>query len=140
VRASLRRCSRLRTPVPKAVTFEKRARALEQMFAETTEARPIGPDPDWVAIMDELSALKSSRAERYRGGVRIEPEDIPARILGSDYTPEELRELAILRALEKRGKSPVEIAELIPVWVERFEHFDRLRAQTPGDPHSKKGK
>ena len=128
MRASLGRCSPLRTPVPKAVTFERRARALEQLFAETSEARRIGPDPDLAAIFDELSSLRSSQAVRYRGGVRIEPENLPEKLLGEDYTCEQLRELAIARALEKRGYSTAEIAEGIQHYLRRFEYWDSLRA------------
>ena len=110
------------------MTFEKRARALEQMFAETSEARRIGPDPDWVAIMDELSALKSSWAVHYRAGQRIEPENLPEKLLGEGYTRTELLELAIARGLEKRGYSTAEIAEGIQHYLRRFEYWDSLRA------------
>ena len=51
--------------------------------------------------MDELAHLKSSRAVHYRAGERIEPEDIPGKILGPGYTWEDLRELAIKRVLER---------------------------------------
>jgi hypothetical protein len=116
-------------------TFERRARRLEQMFAEqaSPEARR-GPDHDWVAIMDELSALKSSQAVHYRGGVRIEPQNLPQKYLGDNYTREELRELAIARGLEKRGYDTHEIAELLPVWLEHFEDGDRRRMEAQGKP------
>jgi hypothetical protein len=107
---------------------EKRVERLEQQFAEATEGRPIGPDPDLVAIFDELSLLKSSRAVRYRGGVRLEPENLPEKLLGEDYTREQLLELAIARALEKRGYSTAEIAEGIQLYLRRFEYWDSLRA------------
>ena len=54
-------------------------------------------------ILDELASLKASRAVHYRGPapmVRIEPEDIPGKILGPGYTPEDLWELARRRLLE----------------------------------------
>jgi hypothetical protein len=52
-------------------------------------------------ILDEFAYLKASRAVGYRGGVRIEPEDIPGKILGPDYTTEQLWELAERRVLER---------------------------------------
>jgi hypothetical protein len=109
------------------MTFERRVQALERRFAEAsdTDARS-GPDPDLIAIFDELSALKSSRAVRYRAGVRIEPENIPQKILGDNYTGAELRELAIARAFEKQGRSAAEMAELIRLWRKRFDHIDAL--------------
>ena len=55
-------------------------------------------------ILDELASLKASRAVHYRGGtpmVRIEPEDIPGKILGPGYTTEDVWELARRRVLER---------------------------------------
>jgi hypothetical protein len=57
-------------------------------------------------ILDELARLKASRAVYYRGGKRIEPEDIPGKILGPDYTKEDVWELARRRVLE-RGRDDV---------------------------------
>ena len=37
-------------------------------------------------ILDEFARLKASRAVHYRGGKRIESEDIPGKILGPGYT------------------------------------------------------
>jgi hypothetical protein len=55
-------------------------------------------------ILDEVASLKASRAVHYRGGtpmVRIEPEDIPGKILGPGYTPEDVWKLARRRVLER---------------------------------------
>jgi hypothetical protein len=52
-------------------------------------------------ILDEFASLKASRAVHYRGGKRIEPEDIPAKILGPGYTTEDVWELARRRVLER---------------------------------------
>ena len=116
------------------MTFERRVQALERRFAEVseTEARS-GSDPDLIAIFDELSALKSSRAVHYRAGVRIEPENIPQKILGDSYARAELHELAIARAFEKQGRSAAEMAELIPRWRKRFDYIDAL---VRGDAHA----
>jgi hypothetical protein len=105
-------------------SFERRAERLEQMFSEPSEARRIGPDPDWCAILDELASLKASRAVHYRGGKRIEGEDLPRKLLGENYTRTELLELAIARGLEKRGYGTAEVAELLPRWLERFSRRD----------------
>jgi hypothetical protein len=48
-------------------------------------------------ILDEFAHLKASRAVDSRGGVRIEPEDIPGKILGPGYTSGEMWELAVRR-------------------------------------------
>jgi hypothetical protein len=52
-------------------------------------------------ILDEFAYLKASRAVGYRGGVRIELEDIPGKILGPDYTTEQMWELAANRVSER---------------------------------------
>ena len=68
---------------------------------------PKPPSRDFLnlmAILDELAALKASRAHGFRGGVPIVPEDIPGKILGPDYTRDELCGLAVRRALETRGE------------------------------------
>jgi hypothetical protein len=52
-------------------------------------------------ILDEFASLKASRAVHYRAGKRIEPEDIPTKILGPGYTTEDVWELARRRVLER---------------------------------------
>jgi hypothetical protein len=52
-------------------------------------------------ILDVFARLKSSRAVHYRGGVRIEPEDIPVKFLGSGNTAEQMWELTDRRVLER---------------------------------------
>jgi len=51
--------------------------------------------------LDEFARLKASRAVHYRGGKRIEPEDIPGKVLGPGYTTEDVWELAERRVLER---------------------------------------
>jgi hypothetical protein len=114
-------------------THDRRLHALETLFQESEDAASPRPRPNrelW-AILDELASLKASRAVGYRGGVRIEPEDIPQKILGPDYTRPELWELAIARGLEKQGYSTEEIAELLPRWVEWFGNLDRRDQENP---------
>jgi hypothetical protein len=74
---------------------------------ETLEERiqpPDTPSPTFLrlrAVLDELASLKSSCAVHYRGGtpmVRIEPENIPRKLLGPGYTHRELHQLACERA------------------------------------------
>ena len=52
-------------------------------------------------ILDEFARLKASGAVHHRGGVRIEPEDIPGKILGPGYTSEQMWELAAKRVSER---------------------------------------
>jgi hypothetical protein len=53
--------------------------------------------------LDEFASLKASRAVHYQGDKRIEPQDIPGRILGPGYTTEEVWELA-RRRVRERGR------------------------------------
>ncbi len=78
------------------------------------------------AILDELHRLKASGAPGFRGGVPIVPEDIPGKILGPDYTHEELCELAVERALEERG----EPASEVPRYVEALRVIGGGRGDT----------
>jgi len=48
---------------------------------------------------------------------RKEPEDVLQKVLGDTYTQREFDELAISRALEKRGRTTREIAKLIPAYL-----------------------
>lgn len=76
------------------------------------------------AILDEYAHLKASRAVHYRGGnppVRIEPEDIPGKILGPGYTSGQLIELAIRRVFE-REELP---EELVEGWLQMFKEFGK---------------
>jgi len=50
--------------------------------------------------LGEFASLKASRAVHYRGGKRIEPEDMTAEILGPGYTTKDVWELARKRVLE----------------------------------------
>lgn len=61
-------------------------------------------------ILNELGALKSSCAEHQRGGVRMEPENIPRRILGPGYTHVDLLRLAVSRSVGA-GRVPAERVE-----------------------------
>jgi hypothetical protein len=51
--------------------------------------------------LDEFASLKASRAVHYRAGKRVDPEDMPAKILGPGYTTEDVWELARKRVLER---------------------------------------
>jgi hypothetical protein len=82
-------------------SIDKRLQDLERL---------VGPPEDEAAerrrsvtreILDEFAALKASRAVHYRAGAHIEPEDIPGKILGPDYTTEQLWALAESRVLER---------------------------------------
>jgi hypothetical protein len=75
------------------------------------------------AILDELALLKSGRAVYYRGGVRMEPENIPRKILGPDYTHADLSRLAVTRSVES-GKVPAERTE---AYI-KFLHASTARA------------
>jgi hypothetical protein len=52
-------------------------------------------------VLNELASLRASGAAYYRAGVRVEPEDIPTKILGPGYSREQLWELAERRVFER---------------------------------------
>jgi hypothetical protein len=55
-------------------------------------------------ILDEFARLKASRAVHYRARMRVEPEDIPGKILGPGYTSEQMWELAERRVSEREDR------------------------------------
>ena len=83
-------------------SVESRLRRLE----EKAPAREQEHTPAFIklhATLHELAALRSSGAVHYRGGRRIEPEDIPLRELGPGYTHAQLYTLAAERASARVG-------------------------------------
>ena len=64
------------------------------------EDGPSGASEKLRAVLDELASLKSSGASYYRGGVLVEGEDVPGRILGPGYTFGGLVRLAAERAAD----------------------------------------
>jgi hypothetical protein len=96
-------------------SIDRRIGALERQFAADSAAR--GPqEPSEVithlrAILREFAMLKASCAPGLRGGVPIEPENIPRRILGPGYTHDELLRLAVERTVEA-GSTPAERADV----------------------------
>jgi hypothetical protein len=82
--------------------IENRLRRLE----EKAPARELEPSPSFVKLtgaLDEFGLLKGSRAVHYRAGRRIEPEDIPQRVLGPGHTHAQLLTLAAERAAARTG-------------------------------------
>jgi len=79
-------------------------------------------------ILDEFAKLKASRAVHYRGGVPTEPEDIPGKILGPDYTAEDMMELVIRRVVEDQytDLSPESRRYIADGWVETIQSWTRL--------------
>jgi hypothetical protein len=81
------------------------------------------------SVMNEFGRLKASRATNtFRGGVRVEPEDIPGKILGSGCTTGQMVELAIRRVFEgevfERGELPDDrLDELVEKWSRVLEAY-----------------
>jgi|SRR5215218_11340230 len=81
-----------------------------------------------VKILDEVASLKASRAGGSRGGKRIEPEDIPGKLLGPGYTSGEVWELAVRRVFE-REITPFgvldsgTVEDLIETWTRFFREM-----------------
>ena len=88
----------------------RRLENLAQRIQQTTEPEPSEAHRHLRAILDELCILKSSCAVYYRGGVRMEPENIPRRVLGGGYTHADLWRLAVTRSVGA-GKVPAERTE-----------------------------
>jgi hypothetical protein len=91
-------------------SIDRRLENLERRIQQTAEPEPSEARIQLRAILDELCTLKSSCAVYYRGGVRMEPENIPRRILGPGYTHAALWRLAVTRSVEA-GKVPAERTE-----------------------------
>jgi len=93
-------------------------------------------------ILDEFARLKASRAVHYRGGtpmVRIEPEDIPGKILGPGYTTGQMMELAIRRVLEREHKTAPDVLSACTVehLVQTWTGFLREVSESQGGDWSK---
>ena len=80
-------------------------------------------------ILNELAALKASCADGTLGGVAIEPENIPRKVLGPNYTHGDLLELAVSRTVEA-GKAPAERAR---AYVEYLRRMWTQRGKDPDD-------
>jgi hypothetical protein len=64
-------------------------------------------------ILAEYARLKASRAKNsWRGGVPIEPEDIPGKILGEGYTHGQMMELAVRRVFEREHEIAPDVLDL----------------------------
>ena len=94
-------------------------KSIESRLKKLEDSIPKPPEPpsadflNMTAILDEIAHLRSSCASGLRGGVPIVPEDIPGKILGPSYTQRQLYELAVRRALEKRGVPKEEEARYV---------------------------
>jgi hypothetical protein len=83
-------------------SLDKRIEYLEQRIRSPEKDKAAALQTALIRdILDEFASLKASRAVHYRGGKRIEPEDIPGKILGPGYTKEDVWELARRRVLER---------------------------------------
>lgn len=116
-------------------SIEDRLRRLEESIEEPDEAaqqRRYGMH----AIMNEYGRLKASRAVHHRGGGpgkplrRIEPEDIPGRILGPVYTTGDMVGLAVRRVVEREFSADLEDDEaerLIEAWTDGMRQlYERI--------------
>src|SRR3712207_5758736 len=82
---------------------EDRLRRLERSVSETTEPERSEAFTHLKDLLNELAYLRQSSAPGLRGGVPIEPANIPRKILGPTYTHRQLLELAVRRSVEHRG-------------------------------------
>ena len=85
-------------------------------------------------MLDEFAHLKASRAVHYRAGKRIEPENIPGRILGPGYTKGELWELAVRRVLEREHETAPDVlgADTVEDLIETLTRFFRAMLESQG--------
>src|SRR5215207_7803078 len=85
-------------------SLDKRIECLEQRIRPPEQDKAAALQTALIRdILDEFASLTASRAVHYRGGKRIEPENIPGTILGPSYTTEDVWELAVRRVRERRG-------------------------------------
>ncbi len=97
--------------------------SIDKRISRLEQNRPPEEDPQadlkWAVtrdILNELARLKASRSTNsWRGGdpmVRIEPEDIPGKILGEGYTHGQMMELAVRRVFEREHEIAPDILDL----------------------------
>ena len=85
-------------------SLDKRIEYLEQRIRSPEKDKAAALQTALIRdILDEFASLKASGAVHYRGGKRIEPEDIAAKILGPGYTTKDVWELA-RRRVRERGR------------------------------------
>ncbi len=88
-------------------SLEHRLDDLERRILQNADPEPSESYKRLRICLDELAALKSSCAVHERGGVRVEPENIPRQLLGPHYTHGDLLALAVERA-SATGAFPLE--------------------------------
>ncbi len=116
------------------MSIERRIEALEGLIAPPEDEGAALRAAVRREVMEEFGRLKASRAVGYRGQGpgkplrRIEPEDIPGRILGPGYTTGDMITLAIERVFERSGADEdLGDEALMAKWVRHFEGiFDRM--------------
>ena len=91
-------------------------------------------NPDVVAVLNAYSDLKAAMSDKgYRGSpnglVKIEPRDVAREHYGRDYSEQEFRELAVIRALEGLGYEGEQIDERTPELLTLFEGFDTTEGE-----------
>jgi len=122
--------------------------SLDNRISRLERNRPPEEDPEadlkWAVtrdILNEFAALKASRAtSSWRGGdpmIRIEPEDIPGKILGEGYTTGQMMELAVRCVFEREHEIAPDIldSDATEDLIERWTIYMRELAITSGwDP------
>jgi hypothetical protein len=103
-----------------------RIEALEKLLAQTSTEEDSALSPLVVAMLDEYSAMGAMMSNQsYRGSprglVKIEPRDVAREHYGRDYSEQEFRELAIIRALGGLGYDAEQIDEWVPELLAVFE-------------------
>jgi hypothetical protein len=111
-------------------SIENRLRRLEEKAA-AQEPEYTPAFVKMVAVLDELAALRGSGAVHYRGGVPIEPEDIPGRTLGPGHTYGQLYALAAERASAKAGAEVFPLED-VPAAVEALVALHEAHGGDPG--------
>jgi hypothetical protein len=111
--------------------------SIDNRIGRLEQNRPPKEDPEadlkWAVtcdILEEYSRLKASRAKNVsRGGVPIEPEDIPGRVLGEEYTHGQMMELAVRRVFEREHELEPDILDrettemLIQQWTAAMRQY-----------------
>ena len=91
-------------------SLERRIEDLERRCSKTTESGRSETFTALITILNELSYLKQSCAERWTGpknSILVEGENVPRKVLGPGYTRRQLLELAVSRSVEA-GRVPAE--------------------------------
>jgi hypothetical protein len=106
----------------------RRIEALEKLLAQNSAGEDSTLSPLVVAVLNEYGAMGAMMSDKsYRGSpngpLKIEPRDVAREHYGRDYSEQEFRDLAVMRALGGLGYDDEQIDERAHTLLAVFEAF-----------------